>query len=69
MTTNGVVNPGELANLTRLLDDHCRERGIIDGDPMRRELAHLLMTMFNNGFRDEGSIKRALQANSDSFLA
>ena len=49
MPLAGVVNPAQLAVLTAVLDDYCREAGIGRASRARDDAARLIMARFNNG--------------------
>jgi hypothetical protein len=58
----GIANPEQLAVLTRVLDDHCRNIGLAEDHPERETLAHRVMALFNNGILDIEDLKQALAA-------
>lgn len=43
----GIADEAQLAILTKMLDDHCTERGIPNGDPAREALGRRIMALFN----------------------
>jgi hypothetical protein len=53
MAFPGVADEAELAILTKMLDDHCAQRGIANGDPAREDLGRLIMSLFNNSYTFE----------------
>ena len=62
MPFEGIANPEQLAVLTRVLDDHCRNIGLAEDHPEREALAHRVMALFNNGILDIEDLKQALAA-------
>ena len=50
MTFPGVADEAQLATLTKMLDDLCRERDIANGDPAREDFGRLIMSLFNSNY-------------------
>jgi hypothetical protein len=61
----GIANPEQLAVLTKMLDDHCRNIGLAEGHPEREALAHRVMALFNNGILDIEDLTQALATGRD----
>jgi hypothetical protein len=55
------VNPEQLAMMTRVLDDFCRERGIADASQEREDTARLIITLFQHGCQTADELSAALQ--------
>jgi hypothetical protein len=49
MMSCGIADEAQLAILTRILDDYCKEFGIANGDQAREDLGRRIMALFNCG--------------------
>jgi len=63
MIATGVANPSELAILTEVLDDYCRDAGISASDPTREEVARHLLDLFNRGIGGRSDLMEALRSS------
>jgi hypothetical protein len=54
------VNPEQLAMMTRVLDDYCKERGIADASREREDTARLIITLFQHGCHTADELSEAL---------
>jgi hypothetical protein len=45
----GIADEAQLVILTKILDDHCSELAIANGDPVREDLGRRIMALFNSG--------------------
>jgi hypothetical protein len=61
MTFIGIADEAQLAILTKILDDHCAELRIANGDPARAEFGHRIMTLFNCGGYSFEQIEQSLR--------
>ena len=61
----GIATPKQLAMMVTVLDAYSRAFGIYD-EVRREELAFQIVLLFEQGYRDEGSLLKAL---SDSEVA
>jgi hypothetical protein len=55
-----ITDPEELAMLTAIVDDICRDAGIEPDSPDRDEAACLVMRFYSNGYRTANELKAAL---------
>jgi hypothetical protein len=60
MASEDTISPGDLAALTRALDDRCRELGLANGDPGREQLGRRVMHLFETGALTADDLKRIL---------
>jgi hypothetical protein len=60
MSLQGTVSPEDLATLTKVLDDRCRELGLANGDAGREQLARRVMYIFETGALSIDDLKREL---------
>jgi hypothetical protein len=60
MSFRGVADSEQIAILTRVLDDYCREHGIEKGDPKREAFGCHIMAIFNSGLRRVDEIRATL---------
>jgi hypothetical protein len=60
MSIGGTADPQQLAILTRVLDERCKEIGLTKDDPEREALAYRVMTLFQQGVLSVDDLKRAL---------
>ncbi|HTV69510.1 MAG TPA: hypothetical protein VMF90_13330 [Rhizobiaceae bacterium] len=55
-----VAYPEQLTVLTSTLNGYCRERGITPGTPDYEAVAREIMSLFQNGFDSEDTIRAML---------
>lgn len=60
MSLDGILDPGELAIISAVLDDYCRKFGIAADDPEREALAHRALTLVALGIRSPDDLLAAL---------
>lgn len=65
MTYPGIADEKQLATLTKMLDDHCAELGIANGDPAREELGRRIMTLFGRCSYSFEQIEQSLRTPSE----
>jgi hypothetical protein len=53
MLSFGIADEAQLATLTKILDDHCSEFGIVNGDPARESIGGRIMVLFNCGYSND----------------
>ena len=57
----GIFTPEDLQLLQRLFDEVCSERGYAPDSEHAEYTALLIVTLFNSGFVDETSLRKALE--------
>jgi hypothetical protein len=62
MPFTGIMDPEQLAVLTKVLDDHCAERGIERSSPDGLDAGHVILSLFGNGAQTVEELKAALDA-------
>jgi hypothetical protein len=60
MSLQGIARPEDLAMLTRVLDERCRQLGLANGDAGREQLARRVMYIFETGALSMDDLKREL---------
>src|SRR4051794_5089679 len=60
MFFNGVVHPEQLAMMTAVLNDYCREHGIKNGSEACESTAVMIVALFRDGYQTAGELKGAL---------
>jgi hypothetical protein len=50
MTFISIADGAQLATLTKILDDYCREFGIANGDPIREDIGRHIMALYSYGY-------------------
>ena len=61
MPLRGIVDPDELAVLSRTLEEYCAENGIGIDHPDREDIAHRIMALFTGGAVTVDELKRILK--------
>jgi hypothetical protein len=59
----GVFRPEDLALLQKLFDEVCEARGYAPDSEQSEYMALLIFTLFNSGFVNETSLRKALEDN------
>ncbi len=59
---NGIADPDQLAMLVRVLDNYCRQSGILPHSPEREHIAATIMALYEGGMTDEERLAAALPA-------
>ena len=60
MPFRDITDPAQLAMLTAILDDLCRDAGIEPDSPVREEAAYMMMRYYWSGCRTVEQLKAAL---------
>jgi hypothetical protein len=61
MPFTGILDPGQLAIITAVLDEYCRQAGIATDHPEREALAHRVLTFIALGVRSPGELMDELR--------
>lgn len=64
MKHNGIADPGQLAMLTRVLNDYCGQRGILANSPEREHLAATLIALYESGVTDDIQLAASLSVQN-----
>ncbi|MER9171224.1 hypothetical protein NKI12_28640 [Mesorhizobium australicum] len=62
----GVVEPGELAMLAKILEEHCQSHGIAEDSRDREDLANRIMSLFTSGMTGIDDLKQALSGRDSA---
>jgi hypothetical protein len=62
MPFTGIIDPEQLAVLTKVLDDHCAERRIDRSSPDGLEVGRLILSLYGTGAQTVEELKTALDA-------
>jgi hypothetical protein len=68
MIFNGSADSGQLSVLAKVLDEYCRQAGIVAGHPARERLGRHVMELFKGGMDDPTELLAALNSSYDEWL-
>ena len=63
MHYNGIVRPDQLAMMSKVLDDHCRDHGIRSGTSAHESTASMIVALYRHGYQTADDIKDALDSD------
>jgi hypothetical protein len=68
MPFTGIIDPEQLALLTKVLDSHCRAHGIADAET-REQVAFRIVSLFGRGARTAEELVAALRLSDERLRA
>jgi hypothetical protein len=67
MFFSGIVNPKQLAILTRALDDYCEANRIAANSPDRSDAGKMIMTLYEQGWRTRDELRAMLETRESHY--
>ena len=65
MHFNGIIRPDQLAMMSKVLNEHCRDHGIASGTNACQDTASMIIALYRHGYQTADDLKDAL--DSDRF--
>ena len=63
MHFNGIIRPDQLAMMSQVLNDHCREHGIQSGTSAAQNTASMIIALYRHGYQTADDLRDALDSD------
>ena len=68
MVFNGSADSDQLSVLAKVLDEYCRQGGIVAGHPARQRLGRRVMELYQSGMEKPEDLLASLNSSYDEWL-